>query len=477
MPNVKQITELMLQMEEDLKLLENESYGHNAKLVWEFSRFFITEQIKRNQGIQSVSHSEEKKLTQMIFRDKCIFVLSFIKSLLYFNPFISNRKKVLVLANPRRKLDNHGFYEDIYTDEIIRFLGSQKCLIVEHPYLGEHFMPTRYRVRHMEMLKLLIYLHKKMISPAIDIQIKTMAHAVEVYISNAINAQVNITKTIYELAKRFKREYFAYYLWLKILHPKVIFFVCGYGKEPLIYAAKKLKTTTIELQHGVITDYHLGYVVNRNAFKETFADSLFVFGDYWKDISYYPINRQKIFSIGYPYFSKEKLLYKDVAKKNQLLILSQGTIGKKLSEYVVSLLEKNIPNNVQLIYKLHPGEFERWESDYSELFLAQKSGLINVITDEVPLYNLLAESRWQMGVNSTSLFEGIGFNCITYILKLPGYEYMDRLNNAGLVTYIDTEQSLSLEINSAVPDAGNQLFNENWQGNFKQAMRTILREE
>ena len=41
------------------------------------------------------------------------------------------------------------------------------------------------------------------------------------------------------------------------------------------------------------------------------------------------------------------------------------------------------------------------------------------------LYAHFAESEHQVGVFSTAMYEGLAFGCKTYIVDLPGCEYMD----------------------------------------------------
>ena len=45
---------------------------------------------------------------------------------------------------------------------------------------------------------------------------------------------------------------------------------------------------------------------------------------------------------------------------------------------------------------------------------------------DVDLYEFLSRVEYQVGVFSTTLYEGVEFNCKTILLYLPGIKYMDK---------------------------------------------------
>jgi hypothetical protein len=187
----------------------------------------------------------------------------------------------------------------------------------------------------------------------------------------------------------------------------------------------------VELQHGVINKYHLGYSFpGASRIKRTFPDYLFVFGEFWKHVAEYPIEKERIFSVGYPYLESELKKYPTVKKQNQVLFISQGTIGKEMSKFASELSEReNFPFSIA--YKLHPGEYSRWRKEYPWLL---KAKLRVIDDDQIPLYGLFAESNIQIGVHSTAIFEGLNYGLRTFLLDLPGVEYMDYLIEKEVAT-------------------------------------------
>ena len=166
--------------------------------------------------------------------------------------------------------------------------------------------------------------------------------------------------------------------------------------------------------------------------------------------------------------------YKNVQKKNQLVLLSQGTTGKYIAAYAVKLANKL--DNIDIIYKLHPGEYNGWKELYPELYIASLNGLLTVVMGESStLYNLLSESRWQIGVNSTALFEGLAFKCRTFILKCTGYEYLMDLIDSGIVKLVGLDESIVNDLfNVDVIEEPEIFFKKNHEKAIKEAVKYVI---
>lgn len=237
---------------------------------------------------------------------------------------------------------------------------------------------------------------------------------------------------------------------LKKIKPKRVILVVSYGKETLIELCKEIGITVIELQHGVLNSMHVGYSFpRRNQQKRTFPDYFLTWGDYWKESTNLPIPKERVFSTGYPFFEEqaltntEKINKKKIKQQQQILFLSQGSIGRKLSKIAVELSEKHTP--YRIIYKTHPEEFSRWKKDYPWLYKSN----VEVIDNKkgVSLYQLFAQSQVQVGVYSTAIYEGLYFGLRTYIVNLPGVEYMDYLIQNRYATMVCSAEEISKQLN------------------------------
>jgi len=180
-------------------------------------------------------------------------------------------------------------------------------------------------------------------------------------IREQITARFKLSINLEEIVKRDllirKSVLPAYRALLKKVNPKLAFVVCSYGKETFIEACKSMEIPVVELQHGVISPYHLGYSFpGPKRAKRTFPDYLFAFGDFWKESMEFPIIPERIYSVGYPYLEDEAAHYAELKKEDQLLFISQGTIGKAMSQFAVAL-SKRKDFSPRIVYKLHPGEY------------------------------------------------------------------------------------------------------------------------
>jgi hypothetical protein len=156
--------------------------------------------------------------------------------------------------------------------------------------------------------------------------------------------------------------------------------------------------------------------------KNVFPDYFFAFGDFWSDSVELPLPEEKVYSVGYPYLESKFDEHDDIEQNEQVVFISQLDIGEELSRFAVELSETE-GYDVDIIYKLHPKEYDSWEQDYPWL---SESDIV-CVTEETPLYKLFAESTAQIGVYSTALYEGLRFGLQTYILELPGSKSMQSL--------------------------------------------------
>jgi hypothetical protein len=253
--------------------------------------------------------------------------------------------------------------------------------------------------------------------------------------------------------------------------PKAIFLVCSYvGREIYIEAAQALSIPVIELQHGSINPYHVGYSYDRGSFKSLFPDYFLSFGRFWEGAVQLPIESENVMTLGFPYLDRKLSMTKKI-KKKQILFISQWTIGKELSEFAVKLNE-NLPPDWNLIFKLHPKEFLDWKKYYGKL----ADSNISVISDDSSsLYDLLGESAIQIGVYSTALFEGLALGCQTYIVELSGCVNMEPLVKNGLCDLVKDPSEILFHYRTDDSLVNKDyFFADNWQTNLNKALKKWL---
>ena len=360
---------------------------------------------------------------------KLIKLKKYLKSLIYVqrNPFLTRKKDIIFLSHPRRKLQSNGKWWDIFTDPIIDELNLSSVSI-EDDFLNRYLSPAQTRnLRYFTFLdtltnlKRLLFFKRQQITEKEKIFLNSISEA----LFQRFGHRIDVAGFVNGLFIRRKRINPIYKKLLKRIKPKIVIVIVSYGKENFIEVCKEMNILVIELQHGVISKYHVGYSYEgKKARKETFPDYFFTFGDYWSLVVNFPVESKRIISTGYPFFENQKKAYKSTKKKNQILFISQPTSGGETLSKLAAELSNLEHFDYHVVYKLHPRESYSWKNLYPWL-LECKAEVIDHKGKQ--LYQLFAESKIQIGINSTALYEGLGFNLRTYILDEPGIEYMQSL--------------------------------------------------
>jgi hypothetical protein len=349
-----------------------------------------------------------------------------LKNLAIRNPYFVPKSEVLFLGSARRKLGDDGKWWDIYCDPIIDHL-NRSYVYFENPYLVGHLKPARTQcIKYLDLPLYLAAVRRKigLVRVSLSKSDVRLLKAIQVKLQERFRVRIDVEGMVYRDLLLRKSLLPGYQALLKKVAPRIAVLVCSYGRETFVEACKTTGIPVVELQHGTISAYHLGYSFpGDNRTKRIFPDFLFLFGDFWKEGVDYPIPQERVFSVGYPYLEQEVKKYFGVSKRDQVVFLSQGTVGKEMSRFAVELSQcTEFPFSI--VYKLHPGEYLRWRKEYPWLVA---SGIEVVEDDSIPLYQLLAESRMQIGLNSTAIFEGVSFGLKTLLLDLPGVEHMEGL--------------------------------------------------
>ncbi len=314
-------------------------------------------------------------------------------------------------------------------------------MLIEEHFLGKHFLPSKTEnLYYFDFLSSFSSFFRELKFNKIHFtkDEKTIITRLKDKIKKEFDIKIDLEEILRkELVVR-KRTIFLYRILLKRIKPKIAIITTSYGKETFIEACKEMKIPVVEFQHGAIHKYHMGWSYKgEKRVKRNFPDYFFAFGNFWKNCLEFPIKEERIISVGYPYLEKEASRYNDVEKKNQILFISQGTVGKQLSQFAVEL-DKKLKGKYNIAYKLHPGEYKRWKKEYPWLL---DTG-INVLEEDIPLYRLFAESKIQVGVNSTAIYEGLFFGLKTYLIKLPGIEIMNYLVEKKYVKLLSSVEEL-----------------------------------
>lgn len=207
---------------------------------------------------------------------------------------------------------------------------------------------------------------------------------------------------------------------LKRVRAPRLFVEVGYCMGEWIAAAHDAGMEVVELQHGLITPYHLGYSYPGRPFVPYAADRLLLFGPYWANAAQLPVNTRTTV-IGCSYLDDYKAA--GIAKTPRLaVVISQGVIGPALFDAVAAVASR--APGWHFRFRAHPGEAAAvYARKLAEL--AERPSNLTVSPSSEDFSALLWRAEIQIGVFSTGLFEGMASGTRTILLPLPGIEYMD----------------------------------------------------
>lgn len=455
------VCESFFQLEQDLNLFE---WNIDGIPVWELVRYHIFHVILQALNL----HGQPNTLPDDSLQKKISLFLRSIKNYIFYCPCLIPKHSIIIIGRARRSLLEDGLYWDIYSDYLVDI--SENGIILEPYYLRKHLIPAKTKkIFYADLLILISYILERLIFQKKNLLKNKTSQLLKNEINNKFGIDIDIDLLIYMYVKQFIVNKSIYINLFKIIKPKACIILVSYRKKGIVSAAKSLGIPTIELQHGLFTNYDMGYSFPGGNNIKTFPDYFFTFGEYWKQGIQLPISENQIYNIGYPHLDNRKSLYANIKKTDTLIFISQGTIGKALSQFAVNLRQQ-APKNIQIIYKLHPGEYDRWQKEYPWLI---DSSLEVIDSHASDLYELFARSKWQVGVYSTAIIEGLAFGCNTYLVNLPGVTHMQSLINFGYAQLVDKPSSITFKYKD-ISFNKDYFFKNNWKENFQKAISDIL---
>ena len=414
--NLHTFTENFFNLEKELNLFEKKI---KDVYFWKIIRFGIFMDLAIKLGIYEQAHLTVNytKLQRKLSNYKKIYNTQ-------RHSYISRKNPVdiLIFEHPR-KVNIDGIYIDIYTyKKVEEFENNNKSYeMVDIAYLDKHYYTPSKNRSYYEDYGLKYIKLRKDTNFTLNEEEKRIIKNLTTKIKNAFDIELSLEKYIESVVRGFTLRKRIIKDALEKRKVKKVYLVVSYGHEVLISACKDLNIECIEIQHGTMSYYHPGYSFPYNTKVPYFPDKIEMFGEYWLDATPIPLRKEQCPIVGYPYLKQQLNKYININKiSNQILFLSQGTIGKKLSEYAYKFAILNPEYNI--LFKLHPGEFRRWEDSYPILQETKKLHNFTILEDEKNLYELLASSNYVFGVYSTAIYEALESNCKVFLLDLDGIE-------------------------------------------------------
>jgi len=437
--------------------------------VWERIRHPVYQAIRRANGFGR-AHPTANNSVQAYFRGGWLC----LRNLIIKNPFLSASSDIAFVGHPRRKREPDGTWWDIYCDPIHDSL-SLDSVHFESDHQFTHRTPAKTpRLRYLDLIEYGGTIQEKL--GIVDVTLSTTERErireLETKLNHRFDSSINLQDRIkYTLGQR-RAKRWLYRRLLRQVDPELLIIVVSYGKETVIESCHELDIPVVELQHGIIYPEHFGYSFRDSRTKQAFPDYLLTFGEFWSENAAFPIPENRVIPVGYPYLERRIAEYQDVSDTDELLFISQGTVGDPLSKLAVEVA--NHPEiEYSVVFKLHPSEYDQWRDAYPWLI---SSNVTVIAGDNPPLYELFSRATAQIGFNSTALFEGLAFDLETYVYECAPVPEMQRLAEANAVTTVaDIEELVTAIIVSeqATIDI-NRLFKCDALANVRQSLDRLV---
>jgi len=220
----------------------------------------------------------------------------------------------------------------------------------------------------------------------------------------------------------FFEEYHRWYQFLKDHSFETCFFITHYHKEGIIAALNDLGVSSVEFQHGLISENDLYYVYPQ-ALKTQIKGAFFpeyqlLFGPYWMNI----LSKGAEFSLSQTHvvgdysgrkFREEKVS-EDYEKENFILIAAQKNMSDSYVPYTENLLGRMASKHPDWIVglKLHP--LEKNAAEYEAL---KKYTNFRLFGNDSDLTELLKRAKIQISIYSTTFYDALGLGTLNLSLQ------------------------------------------------------------
>jgi hypothetical protein len=409
---------------------------------WDMVRYPLFEDIFAQLSLKKRGNLISKSILpiRVILKLYALFK-SFIFILSPRSPLWISKKTNIIWGHPRRKFEN-GFYTDIYSDPFIDlFPTGIDFTVIERNEQRIHLKPfKKKKVFFGEHLITLAYIYQTFKKVKFTEKELLLINNLENQIYKNFSCNIDIKRIIQNKLKSWFGIFPVMRLFFKLKKPKIFFIVVSAGSEAIIAAAKAEKIPTFELQHGSPTRGKLNYDYSSGLKKNTFPDWFLSFGKYWTSGFKLPLKDDRIIPIGYSYLNKKIAEYSHIKKENRLVVISQPKYSGELAELAIEISKKY--KSLIVEFKPHPMEYN--SQKIPGYFKKLEDSRVIISKPKNDLYEIFAKSRWQVGVYSTALYEGLCFGTACFLFDVPRAELMKQLIDDGHAHLVSTAKDVNL---------------------------------
>ncbi len=408
----------------ELNNLEQESDVYRERLwgvpLWRLVRLGELDSLLRKQGTIDKRRYSPPPLRRI--GNALIFSAISICQLLRIR-----RKRYLFIGFPRRTETSGGFIDPL-TDPLIDELGRENCLCLEKPFMAVHRRPgyaggpiyydaPYYAAYAMTLIFGWVFI------PFAAKPANRLFNQVQSNLTQKTKSRFVLLTCLRFAQFCFERQLARFFLW--VVTPTHLILVNRWNNMPFIHAAYRAGITVAELQHGAIQGKTVPY---SSEYCPTIdPDLFFAFGEFWIDEEW-GLPTSQIVVTGHKYLENSAETMRDTVARQPSTILVASQPERRDFRTLLPDLMTRYPD-VLFRLKLHPQEVYNWESRYGHLLDAH--GQVEVIDQDVDLYQLIAESEVILGISSTVLYEASFLGAKVAIINFDGSNLCPALQFAG----------------------------------------------
>lgn len=438
--NLEHATKVFFDLELELKMLDWKIRGIQ---VWPIFRFELFRTFLRDAGVfeYSAGTAEPNKLN----RNNKIKVLKYGTKLLFsprvinlVRPIVGKRQVALI---PFYRRDDQG--KDHLSTHIIDQFGDRGFRIGS----GPKDVSLSKQIHRKELNTLF----SKIYGPFSKVWIKVFLRNsdIEKYrnfvaeLESRMNFRLSArNKFPVESFRRVIAQSWGYRDLFKLENVSTIFVVDAIHLS-VVRGAKLAGTRFVEIQHGSIYPQHPSHNWPAGSKIQLAPDEFFYWGPYWIEGISFASTTEPVLVGAIPAMTAlQAKANKAVAK--QVLFISSYDVTERLFAEAVKLAKSR--NDLSILYKGHPRE----DLSKQEEFLLANPNLRNlrIIKSKATAIDLISESEYVIGVNSTALFEAAALGKKVAVMEIPGWQISKGLLERGDARLIKSSEDLSTGLDS-----------------------------
>jgi len=368
-----------------------------------------------------------------------------------FNLFIESLSPVIIpgdnkiwgfsTSRHRRYIKNK--YYDIFMDPLYDVLGDSFVVFERASTEGFHrkykgkIYSRNYVPMHISIFTKMfwgMFFNKLFKNKKISIESKDILdEIIKSYSDSTSTDYKKLRNDVYNLISLLIYNKNFYVKLLKKKAPKIVFMVAGHSAEnmALTQACRECNIPSAELQHGMILEYHPGYLrFTESKNKDYRPDYLLTFGDVFTDSvrKGNMFDKNKVVSIGFSFLENKKKNPAKVDKKlnefvkkysKTILVTSQWNFADEIRDFVIKIYKKldKTDEKIGIVFKPHPSDWRDYEElrKYENIFLTDKYD---------DLYEIFKITDIHSTLYSTSSLEALSFGKPNIFLDIGNIKEM-----------------------------------------------------